>query len=149
MSIRNLHVPIEPRTRIGWQDLSCQLQRSKWKIRRPPWRSALRRVSEADRLLGLRVRFPPRHGCLSCECSVCYRAEASATGRALTQRSSTDCSVTLCVINKPHDWHGPGPRWAVAPMGKKWDSLRNKLQSPDYLCKGQQSVDRFIITIRQ
>jgi hypothetical protein len=29
------------------------------------WPSGLRRVSAADRLLGFRVRIPPRHGCLS------------------------------------------------------------------------------------
>jgi hypothetical protein len=41
------------------------------------------RVSAAARLLGLRVRIPP--------------------GRSVIQRSSTDCEVSLCVIQKPQN----------------------------------------------
>ena len=55
------------------------------------------RVSAAARLLGLRVRIPP--------------------GRSVIQRSSTDCDVSLCVIQKPQNWGGPGTRWAVEPEG--------------------------------
>jgi hypothetical protein len=38
---------------------------------RSNWPSGLRRVSTADRLLGLRLRIPPGHGCLSVVSVVC------------------------------------------------------------------------------
>ena len=44
------------------------------------WPRDLRRRSAAARLLRLRVRIPPRHGCLSVVSVVCYQVEVSATG---------------------------------------------------------------------
>ena len=46
---------------------------------------------------------------------VCCLVEISATSRSLVQRSPTDCDVSLCVISKPQEFDGPGPRWTVAP----------------------------------
>ena len=54
---------------------------------------------------------------------MCCQVEISVTGRSLAQRSPTDCGVSLCVIQKPKEWGGPGLRWAVAPEKEK--SLRN------------------------
>ena len=58
----------------------------KWKS----WPCSLKRGSSAVRLLGLRVRIPPRrHGrCLLWMCVI--RIEVSATGPALVQGSPTD-----------------------------------------------------------
>jgi hypothetical protein len=65
---------------------------------RSQWPSGLRRGSAADRLLGLRVRIPPGHGCVSVVSVVCCQIEVSAAGRSVVQRSPTDCGVSLCVI---------------------------------------------------
>ena len=43
--------------------------------------------------------------------------EVSATSWSLVQKSPTDCDAS-CVIKKPHEWGGHGPRWAAAPQGK-------------------------------
>jgi hypothetical protein len=56
------------------------------------------RTSVAARLLGLRVRIPPGHGCLSLVNVVCCQVEVSAPGRSLVQRSPTECGVSLIVI---------------------------------------------------
>jgi hypothetical protein len=57
------------------------------------WQRCLRRRSASARLLGLRVRIPPVHGCLSL---VCCQVAVSATGWSLLQRSPTDCGVSEC-----------------------------------------------------
>ena len=56
------------------------------------------------------------HGCLSFVSVVCCQVEVSATGRSLVQRSPTDWDVSFCVMQKPQEWGGHGPRWAVAPQ---------------------------------
>ena len=74
---------------------------------RPRWPRGLRGGFTSPRFLGLRVRIPPEHGCLSVVNGVCYQVEVSATGRSLVQRNPTECeraSVSLrararvCVI---------------------------------------------------
>jgi hypothetical protein len=55
------------------------------------WPRGLKRSSAAAELLGLRVRIPSKHGCLSVVSAVCYQVEFSATGRSLVQRSPTEC----------------------------------------------------------
>jgi len=50
---------------------------------------------------------------------VCCQVEVSATRWSRVQRSPTDCNASLCVIQKPQEWEGYGPRWAAAPQGKK------------------------------
>ena len=47
---------------------------------------------------------------------VCCQVEVSATSWSLVQRSPTDCDASLCVIKKPQEWGGHGPRWAAAPQ---------------------------------
>ena len=65
--------------------------------RRFLWPRDLRRESAAARLLGLRVRIPPReHGYLSVVIVVCCQVEVSASGLSLVQRSPTD-RVCVCV----------------------------------------------------
>ena len=88
---------------------------------RSQWPRGLRRRYAAARLLRLWIQIPP-----GAKMSVCYeccvlQVEASATSWSLAQRSLTDCGPSLCVIWKPHEWGGHGPRWAAAPR-KKWRS---------------------------
>jgi hypothetical protein len=84
--------------------------------RRSQWPPGLRRRSAAVRLLGLWVRIPPGHGCLSLVNVVCCQVQVSASGWALVQRSLADCGVSkMSVILKPRQW-GPGPLGAVAPL---------------------------------
>jgi hypothetical protein len=63
---------------------------------RSQWPRVLRHGSAAARLLGLWVRIPPRHGCLSLVSVVCCQVEVSATGWSLVQRSPTECCVSEC-----------------------------------------------------
>ena len=67
------------------------------------------------------------HGCFSVVSVVCWQVEVSATGWSLVQRSTTDCGASLCVILKPHEWWGHGPRWAAAPKRE------NQTQRPQSL----------------
>ena len=67
---------------------------SRW---RPQWPHRLRSGSATATLLGLRVRIPPLHGCLSLVIRVCCPVEVFA----LVQRSPTSV-VCLNVITKPH-----------------------------------------------
>jgi hypothetical protein len=62
------------------------------------WPRGLRHWSTAARLLGLWIRIPPGHGCLSDLSVVCCQVEVSATGWSLVQRSPTYCDASLCVI---------------------------------------------------
>jgi hypothetical protein len=65
-------------------------------ISRSQWPRGLRRGSAAARLLGLWVRIPPGHRCLSLVSVVCFQVEVSATGWFLVQRSPTECGVSKC-----------------------------------------------------
>jgi hypothetical protein len=57
------------------------------------WPRGLRHGSAAARLLGLRLRMPPGHGCLSLDTVVCFQVEVSTTGWSLVQSSRTECGV--------------------------------------------------------
>jgi hypothetical protein len=72
----------------------------------------LRLRSAAARLLGLWVRIPPGHGCLSLVSVVCCQA---ATGWSLIQRSPTECDVSKSVIVKPRKMRRPKLPRAVEP----------------------------------
>jgi len=48
---------------------------------------------------------------------VCCQVKVSATSWSLVQRSPTDCDASLCVIEKPQEWGGEGPRRAEALKG--------------------------------
>jgi hypothetical protein len=54
------------------------------------WPRGLRRGSAATQLLGLRVRIPPGHGCLSLVNVVCCQVDVSALGVSLIQRSMSE-----------------------------------------------------------
>jgi hypothetical protein len=47
-----------------------------------------------------------------------FQVDVSFAGRFLVQRSPADCGVSMCVIYKPQELGGPGPRWPVAPEKK-------------------------------
>ena len=89
---------------------------------RSQWSRGLRLRSTAARLLRLWVRIP-RVAWVSvcCECCV-LSGRDHATHWSRVQRSSTDCDASLCVIQKPQEWGGHGPRCAAAPQKK--DCLR-------------------------
>jgi hypothetical protein len=57
---------------------------------------APRRGSSVVRLLGLRLRIPPGHWCLSPVCVVCCKVEVSGSGWSPTRRSSTEYGVSEC-----------------------------------------------------
>jgi len=54
-----------------------------------------------------------RHRWMSVESVVCCQVEVSATSWWLIQRSPTECDVSPCVVQKPQEWWGRGPRWAA------------------------------------
>ena len=72
----------------------------------------------AARLLRSWVRIPPVAWMFVLSVVGC-QVEVSTTGWSLIQRSPTDCDASLCVILKPQQWGGHGPRWAAAPQKKK------------------------------
>jgi len=96
------------------------------------WPPGLRHRSTAVRLLGLWVRIPP--GAWMSVCVECCQVEVSVTGCSLIQRSPTDCDASLCVIYKPQEWGGHGPRWAAAPEEKI--IITFKIMLIDILCVG-------------
>ena len=65
------------------------------------------------------------HWCLYVVSVVCCQVEVSATSWSLVKRSPTDCGASLCVIQKPREWGGPGPLGAVAPKTSKKDINSN------------------------
>jgi hypothetical protein len=78
---------------------------------RHQWPRDLRRGSAAARVLWLRVRIPPGHGCLSLVGVVCCQVDVSTTGRSLVQRSPTECLCVTECIKEPH-------RWGLVPLGQ-------------------------------
>jgi len=65
-------------------------------VGRSQWPRSLRRGSLIARLLGLRVRIPPRVWfSVPCVCCVLSGREVSAFGRSHVQRSSTECGVCV------------------------------------------------------
>ena len=84
-------------------------------IRRPQMPRGLRCRSVVVRLLGLWVRNPPKERVsVCCECYV-LSCRGLRDELSLVQRNSTNCGALLCMIWKPQEWGGPGPRWAAAP----------------------------------
>ena len=68
-----------------------------WPTGRSQRPRGLRRGSAAARLLGLRVRIPPGHGCLSLVSIVYYQVEVPALSWSLVGRSPTECGVSVIV----------------------------------------------------
>ena len=85
---------------------------------RSQWPRGVRRRSAAARLLGLWVRIPRPlgHGYLSILSVMCCQLEVSATGWWRVRRSPNEWGASLCVIYKPQERAGHGPRWAAAPQ---------------------------------
>jgi hypothetical protein len=77
------------------------------KFRPSRWPRGLRRGSAAARLLGLRVRIPPR-AWMFVVSVVRFQVEVSASGRSLVQRSPTECGVSEC-DNKSLIMRSPWP----------------------------------------
>jgi hypothetical protein len=72
----------------------------------------------ATRTLGLLVRIPPGHVCLSLLSIVCCQVEVSATGRSLVQGSPTKCGVSECDLETSTS-RMPSPLRTVEPRKKK------------------------------
>ena len=64
-----------------------------------------RLIPVAARLLRLRVRIPPEHGCLSLVSVVCYQVEVSVTGLSLVLRSPFECGVSEAGITRGYSTH--------------------------------------------
>jgi hypothetical protein len=64
------------------------------------------------------VRFNPAggNGYLFLVSVVCCQAEVCATSWSHVYRSPSDCSASLCVMWKPQEFWGHGPRWAEMPL---------------------------------
>jgi len=75
-------------------------------------------ITAAARLLRSWVRIQ-QGAWMFVVCVVCCQVEVSVTCWSLVQTSPADCDSSLCVIHKPHEWGGHGPRWAAAPQEKK------------------------------
>jgi hypothetical protein len=73
--------------------------------------------SVVTRMLGLLVRIPPEHGCLSLLSIVCCQVEVSATGRSLVQGSATKCGVSECDLETSIS-RMPRPPRTVEPRKK-------------------------------
>ena len=73
------------------------------------------------------------------------QVQVSATGRSLVQRNPTDCVVTLCVIQKPQEWGGPDPRWAVASAWRRKPVWVIYLRGPRQVSKGPQENDEKLV----
>jgi len=74
--------------------------------RRFQWLPGLGCGSAALRLLGLRVRVPPSHGCLSLLKVVSRQVEVSATDRSLVRMSFTEhgafeCDLVTATVRRP------------------------------------------------
>jgi len=63
---------------------------------------------EAARLLGLRVRIPPWHGCPSLVSVMCCQVEVCASGWSLIQMSRTECDREISIMRRP--WPTRGSR---------------------------------------
>ena len=81
--------------------------------------------SAASRLLGLLAQIPP--GAWMRVLYVCCQVEVCATSWSLVQRSAADCGVSFCVVYKPQEWGGPGPRWAVTPDRGRYVSYQRRI----------------------
>ena len=84
---------------------------------RSQWPRGLRGGSAPARLLVLRVRMPPGHGCLPLVNVVCCQVEVSVTGQSIVQRSPTKCGVSE--FDRGTSQKRPRPTRAVEPRAKK------------------------------
>jgi hypothetical protein len=120
----------------------------------------LRRGCAAVRLLGLRVRIPPGHGCLSVVSVQCY-VQVSASGRSLVQRSPTEYCVSaieeprrrgtdqLGLWNHEKNYTGLEAERVAEPVWMLWtgDSLCHCQESNHRLSCAYIKRDRFTSTL--
>jgi hypothetical protein len=95
---------------------------------RTHWPRGVRRGSAAARLLGLRIRIPPRAGISVSLSVVCCQVEVPASGWSLVQTSPTQCGVSEC-DRDASIMRRPWPTGGCCAMGKYEDStifLANK-----------------------
>jgi hypothetical protein len=67
---------------------------------RSQWPRGLRPRPTAARWLGLQVRIPQGHGCLSLVSVVCCQVGVSATGRSFVHGSPVGCGVCVCECDR-------------------------------------------------
>ena len=99
LSVRGNSLPatspsIWPFLQISTLSHTCTFKVTTYTAGRSWWPRGLNHGSAASRLLGLRVRVPPGHGCLSLMNAVCCQVEVSASGWSLFQRSPAECFVS-------------------------------------------------------
>ena len=70
-------------------------------------------------LLGLWVRIPPGHGCLSVVSVVCCHLEFSATGRSLVKGSPTGCACLIVCELETSKPMSPRPDLGYNATGRK------------------------------
>ena len=77
---------------------------------RSRWPRGLRYGCAAARMLGLRVRIPPLHKCLSLVSVVFCHVEVFVTSRSPFRRSPTDCELETTVTRRPKPTTAVEPR---------------------------------------
>ena len=91
--------------------------------------TGLRRRSAAARLPRLWIRIPSGVWMFVVRV-VCCQVEVCATSWSLVHRSPTDCGASLCVIQKPREWGGPGPLgggWRPKQTNKRGNIIKLKM----------------------
>ena len=83
------------------------------------WPRGLRRRSVAACFLGLRVRIPRGHGCLSPVNVVCCQVEVYVSGRSIIQRIPIECGVSECDSEASSILRRPWPTSGCCFMKKK------------------------------
>lgn len=78
--------------------------------------------SATTRMLGLRVRFPLGHGCLSVLSIVYCQIEVSETGRSFVQGNPAKCGVPECDLETSTSGM-PRPPWAFEPRKKGHEGI--------------------------
>ena len=110
-----------PRCRTLW--LFCMFFLSIGCTSRSRWPRGLRRGSAAARLLGLRVRIPPGHGCLSLVSVMCCQVDVSASGWSLVHRSPNECGASECGLETT-------TMRRLGPLGLSSDKKNLGVQTP-------------------
>ena len=97
----------------------------------------------AVRFLGLRVRIPPRHGCLSVVTVVCCRVEVSATGRSLIQSSPTEYGASQCDL-ETSTMSKPRPTGGCRAMKKKYIKYADRI---NMFSRGRRLIKQQLIIL--
>jgi hypothetical protein len=76
------------------------------------WPRGQRSGSAVTRLLWLRVRIPPGHGCQFLVSVLCFQVGISTLGWSPVRGSHTVCGAPMMVIVKPRKWRPPPGMWS-------------------------------------